>query len=1218
MKTGIFKLKLLSKVCLIAALTFIYLIPVSAIAQSCANYTTQRNTGIAYVSVASTANAIASWRGQVSNLNDNNRSYPVPLGFDFWYLGTRYTTVQVNINGFIDFSSSSYDGNWPANDASAQPPGYAKCGSNISYGDDGNAFYTIPCGSGSSPNSYDGTYWALAPMYGDLVCNSSSSLANSIKYKTTGTAPNRIFTVEYVNMDDKTASGSDYNFQVKLYESTGVIKFYYGNMSTAAAVPIPYSCGINGNIQTNPPALSELLTQQGDNSATFGNANPGMHFATPTSNSKITFTPPVPANPVSALTFSSVTNTSMTLNWTDWASNEYGYLIYMSTDGINYSFYNQTTANATSYNSSNLLSNTNYYWKVYAVTEGCLSSPCSAMQPTLPALTFTSVATGNWGSGSTWDLGIVPSSGDQVTIADGHTVTINGSYSCNNLTIGQGISGKLLIGSSTSSVTVTILGDIKVKGGAVLKANNFFAATHTLYVSGNISNNGYLNMRPVSTSLCQVIFNKNGNQTISGTGGTNNYYRITLQMGNSANNTLEVKSTTFNSASNFLILQNGTFKFSVPTTAETMDIFTSSTTVSGTSGIWMNSLNSILNINSTVNYQGFLTCSNGVINIGDNANESLMSNGADISLTGGTINIAGRLDRSSLVAITKLSITGGILNLNTIGSTVAGSAPFTMDTKGSSFTMTGGKIVIQQAGAGGLGYYHINSSPYNVTGGTLQIGNTSTPVSQTIQLFTDLPVYNLLLNTTNGPVTQLMRSLTVSNNIDVNTTAVLACNTYDLYIGGTLTNDGVLTTGNNTVTFNGIVPQQITGSSNTLLLNNMNINNAAGNVSLNYGGNITVNNTLSFTNGKIILNANNLIINGGNAIAGFNNNRYVVTNGTNSTGGYLQINNLTLSRDFPIGSSTSSYSPVLNFVNTGVADNFSARVFSGVYQSGTSGSTIINSVVNKTWLLNETVTGGSLVDMKLQWDSLDELGGFNRSVAGISHYDNSLSTWDTPPAWGAASPNPVPYFNMFRNGITKFPTFIVQSGNAPLPVELMYFNVMLNKQKQTEINWKTASELNNNYFTMEHSTDMIQFKNIATVKGAGNSSTCKSYFVNDPFPVGGMNYYRLSQTDFDGKTTYYPAKSIYLEKNINDFLDIRMTTMQHLELHFKNYSSGPLHITLYDLKGNRLQKIEQTQTDDQEIISVDCSGLAGGVYFLRIQNNSESFVTKFVKNQISE
>lgn len=115
----------------------------------------------------------------------------------------------------------------------------------------------------------------------------------------------------------------------------------------------------------------------------------------PASGQIYAFTPPVQAAPTN-LSFSNVTSSSITLNWTDNSTNEAGFLIYRSSDGSNYSFDRQTAANSTSVEVTALSSNTNYFWKIYAVSVGAFSSSfTSASQftlcitPTPPTVTST-------------------------------------------------------------------------------------------------------------------------------------------------------------------------------------------------------------------------------------------------------------------------------------------------------------------------------------------------------------------------------------------------------------------------------------------------------------------------------------------------------------------------------------------------------------------------------------------------------------------------------------------------------------------------------------------------------------------------------------------------------------------------------------------------------------------------------------------------------------
>src|ERR1039457_6975061 len=89
-------------------------LPLFSFSQSCAKYAVTLTPAITYTSIAGsggTSNFI--WRNITSNQNDDNRSYQVPIGFDFWYLGVRYINISAQLNGTVDFSSSASDGNTP-------------------------------------------------------------------------------------------------------------------------------------------------------------------------------------------------------------------------------------------------------------------------------------------------------------------------------------------------------------------------------------------------------------------------------------------------------------------------------------------------------------------------------------------------------------------------------------------------------------------------------------------------------------------------------------------------------------------------------------------------------------------------------------------------------------------------------------------------------------------------------------------------------------------------------------------------------------------------------------------------------------------------------------------------------------------------------------------------------------------------------------------------
>lgn len=89
---------------------------------------------------------------------------------------------------------------------------------------------------------------------------------------------------------------------------------------------------------------------------------------------------------------------------------------------------------------------------------------------------------------------------------------------------------------------------------------------------------------------------------------------------------------------------------------------------------------------------------------------------------------------------------------------------------------------------------------------------------------------------------------------------------------------------------------------------------------------------------------------------------------------------------------------------------------------------------------------------------------------------------------------------------------------SPLPVELLYFRSNCAEGIVT-LEWSTASELNNDYFTLERSSDGLQFEPVSTVDGAGTSSAPHYYSVKMQEELPGVYYYRLQQTDFNGTTS---------------------------------------------------------------------------------------------------
>lgn len=180
------------------------------------------------------------------------------------------------------------------------------------------------------------------------------------------------------------------------------------------------------------------------------------------------------------------------------------------------------------------------------------------------------------------------------------------------------------------------------------------------------------------------------------------------------------------------------------------------------------------------------------------------------------------------------------------------------------------------------------------------------------------------------------------------------------------------------------------------------------------------------------------------------------------------------------------------------------------------------------------------------WDEIDHstqgaLLGDENSQEGDPLYKNPTSTDNDLMDLLATSPC---YFNAVVIVGINVDIYTVARPVAPaigafdnialLPIELLSFNAVAERET-TLLQWQTASETDNDYFTLQRSFDGRNWVDIGTVPGAGNSSSTLFYDFSDFDPQTGINYYRLKQTDFNGEYSYSAIKSVRFEEEGGTF-----------------------------------------------------------------------------------
>ncbi len=166
-----------------------------------------------------------------------------------------------------------------------------------------------------------------------------------------------------------------------------------------------------------------------------------------------------------------------------------------------------------------------------------------------------------------------------------------------------------------------------------------------------------------------------------------------------------------------------------------------------------------------------------------------------------------------------------------------------------------------------------------------------------------------------------------------------------------------------------------------------------------------------------------------------------------------------------------------------------------------------------------------------------------------------------------------------------------------LPIGLKSFTGVCDKQGVL-LNWTTATESNNNYFTVERSAQQNNWQDIETVEGTGNSSLVHSYTFTDGMPIGSISYYRLKQTDFDGNSNY--GSTIQVEKcggNVSENLMLypNPSSTGKFDLLFTGDKSQVLSTEIFNALGQKVSDATGFQS------TLDLSNKANGVYFVEVR-----------------
>jgi hypothetical protein len=288
------------------------------------------------------------------------------------------------------------------------------------------------------------------------------------------------------------------------------------------------------------------------------------------------------------------------------------------------------------------------------------------------------------------------------------------------------------------------------------------------------------------------------------------------------------------------------------------------------------------------------------------------------------------------------------------------------------------------------------------------------------------------------------------------------------------------------------------------------------------------------------------------------NNKYQ----SSSIHGYIEVT------DIELGSSGT----IANDHHIKVRNNFTIQGSAGL-TNNTSG--ILYVVNNLNITANTTITN----DGKVYVDG--KIDNSNGNIQGSGKQCHSDGQTDIPTVSG---------------GVVQ-----CSAGIGPIdgtfPIDLIFFTANPN-QNQVELTWTTATEENNEFFTIERSQDGQNWEEIATIPGAGNSNELLQYSFVDQNPLEGQTYYHLKQTDYDGTSTYSEVRTVKLEGDMDNSIKVYPNpTLGQLQMDVAHVDIKEIHVL--NIIGQDVTTEVSICQNGAESFTLDLSNLPKGMYFVQ-------------------
>jgi len=435
----------------------------------------------------------------------------------------------------------------------------------------------------------------------------------------------------------------------------------------------------------------------------------------------------------------------------------------------------------------------------------------------------------------------------------------------------------------------------------------------------------------------------------------------------------------------------------------------------------------------------------------------------------------------------------------------------------------------------------------------------------------------------------------------------VSANTNVVIDNGGLQNNGTVSLNNTSnIRFHGNGTVQTIEGNNNIIFGILTIDKNTNDVQL--ARNIEVSNKIEMTNGDLDLKNQTIELGASATLENETNTKRIKSTDVGGNDG-LGTGTIFTIRNNPVG----------NIANLGLtvdlADEGSTTITRGHERQQGTGTYVINYSVFRYFTLSNIVLGGGGEDVTFVDCFTDELNGHNSNdLVMYQWYEENysgLEYWHPLNTTGSS----VSITETLDNNTLSYIKVTLGSKNTPLPIMLTKFDANNYHKESVLLNWQTSTEINNDFFTLEKSSDAENWKIIAIVDGAGNSNNTINYQSIDENIIISKNYYRLKQTDFNGTFSYSDIRVVeFVEENKTDFLSdiVIYPVPTHQTLNVKNIQSEYVDYSIFSVTGVLLKEKLNVEVDNAKI-TIDVGSLISGTYFIKLLTNHNSKLKSFIK-----